>query len=376
MKSGEEKLLKAPDATVGLLLTELLGLLSPREPEPVDIGRILLVRPGGIGDAVLLCPAIRRIKEALGAEIDVLAEKRNREVFGLCPGLRKVFTYDDDLSILKPLFRNYDLIIDTEQWHRLSAIFARLARGKLRAGFSTNNRKKLFHRRVAYEINVHESLNFLRLVACATGTDYRPYYDIPFLEVPSPYRRWARALFRRLRGERLPVAVIFPGSARPEKRWDTDKFAELAQRLENRGARIIIVGGPGDKEPASRITRSLKDPMDFSGLTNLAQTAALIEQADVFISVDSGLMHIAYGLGTPSVSLFGPGNRTKWAPKGAIHRTVYRSFSCSPCSLFGKIPKCPYNYRCMKSIEVDEVEEAVLSLLGRERWKELSSLKA
>ena len=376
MKSGEEKILKALDNTVGVILTELLGLLSPGEPEHLDIRKVLLVRPGGIGDAVLLCPAIRRIKEALGAEIDVLAEKRNQEVFGLCPGLRKVFTYDDDLSILKPLFRNYDLIIDTEQWYRLSAIFARLARGKLRAGFSTNNRKKLFHRRVAYEINVHESLNFLRLVACATGTDYRPYYDIPFLEVPSPYRRWARALFRRLRGERLPVAVIFPGSARPEKRWDTDKFAELAQRLENRGARIIIVGGPGDKEPASRITRSLKDPMDFSGLTNLAQTAALIEQADVFISVDSGLMHIAYGLGTPSVSLFGPGNRTKWAPKGAIHRTVYRSFSCSPCSLFGKIPKCPYNYRCMKSIEVDEVEEAVLSLLGRERWKELSSLKA
>jgi len=376
MKSSEEKLLKMLDSTLGVILTEVLGLLGSGQPKTGSIRRVLVVRPGGIGDAVLLCPAIRRMKEVLDAEIDILAERRNREAFGLCPGLRKVFTYDEDLNLLRLLFRDYDLIIDTEQWYRLSALFARLARGKLRAGFSTNNRRKLFHRSAGYEIDAHESLNFLRLVALATGTEYRPYYDIPFLEVPSPYRRWARALFRRLKAERIPIVMIFPGSARPEKRWDPDRFAELAGRLEKRGAKIIIVGGPDDKEAASMISRSLSDPMDFSGLTNLAQTAALIEQADVFVSVDSGLMHIAYGLGTPSVSLFGPGNRAKWAPKGDIHRTVYRSFSCSPCSLFGKIPRCPYNYRCMKSIEVGEVEEAVLSVLGRKRWKELSSLKA
>jgi len=75
------------------------------------------------------------------------------------------------------------------------------------------------------------------------------------------------------------------------------------------------------------------------------------------------VLHIAVGLGVPTVSLFGPGRAKKWAPQGGQHMVINRGLSCSPCTTFGTTPSCPTAARCMRDITVDEVVNAVTMLL-------------
>jgi ADP-heptose:LPS heptosyltransferase len=95
------------------------------------------------------------------------------------------------------------------------------------------------------------------------------------------------------------------------------------------------------------------------------ETAAIISQLDLFATGDTGLMHIAYGVGTPTVSLFGAGIQKKWAPIGENHIAINKNLSCSPCTKFGYTPRCPYGVKCLSEITVEEVKEAVLKLLSR-----------
>jgi len=76
-------------------------------------------------------------------------------------------------------------------------------------------------------------------------------------------------------------------------------------------------------------------------------------------------LHLAYGIGIPSVSLFGAGNEKKWAPKGKNYRCINKHLSCSPCSIFGETPPCPIGVACLETITVEEVEQAALELLGK-----------
>ncbi|MRR37660.1 glycosyltransferase family 9 protein, partial [bacterium] len=73
-------------------------------------------------------------------------------------------------------------------------------------------------------------------------------------------------------------------------------------------------------------------------------------------------------LGIPTVSLFGPGRAKKWAPRGDNHIVVNKHLPCSPCTTFGYTPKCHINARCMADISVDEVEQAVMTLLARKNF--------
>ncbi len=375
MTQGEEKTLKLLDATCGYVLSEVFGIFTYRRNIPKEIRKVLFIRPGGIGDAVLLCPAIKKLIEKRGVLVDVLAETRNALAFELCRGLNKIYVYDRNLEILKPILNKYDVVIDTEQWYRLSAVAAFFCRGKTRIGFSTNNRYKLFNYTVNYDRHDYEAYNFLKLITPLLDgkMDYR--IDVPFLDIPDSIKRWAAFLLQKRKTSDMFIVVLFPGASKKEKRWPPEKFAALAQRLESRGCKIVLVGGDGDRELSSQIKKKVRNAVDLTGMTNLLQTAAIIGEADLFISADSGLLHIAYGLGIPTVSLFGPGSSEKWGPRGEMHIIISKPFPCVPCSMFGRIPHCPYNNKCMKSIEVDEVERAALSVLEKRAWKRQSSLK-
>jgi ADP-heptose:LPS heptosyltransferase len=102
------------------------------------------------------------------------------------------------------------------------------------------------------------------------------------------------------------------------------------------------------------------------------------------LSGDSGVLHIAMGLGVPTVSLFGPGRAGKWAPRGERHIVINKGLSCSPCTTFGTTPPCPISAQCLNDITVDEVFNAVAVLLTatgglssaccKKEWIEISNV--
>lgn len=349
------KLLKKIDSLVGAAIA---SWLPPAVVCPLQTPRhFLLIRPGGVGDAVLLAQLIITIKKScVSNRISILAERRNSGVFKLIPQVDNVVHYDRPTELIQVLLDNYDVVIDTEQWYRLSAVVARMVRAPVKIGFGTNDRSRLFSHAIQYDENAFEGDAFLDLLK-PLGLDC--HRDPVTLELPLESLSRAKQLLQPLCTE--PFVVIFPGSSIREKRWGVERFSCVAKCLDNDGYKVVVVGGHEDRVDGERIVGDAG--LCLAGMTTISETAAVIACSKLVISGDSGVLHIAAGLNIPTVSLFGPSSVMKWAPRGKKHVVLNYPQPCSSCSKYGTIPSCPIEVRCMKEITPDEVVEAARRLL-------------
>lgn len=351
--------LKLIDRMVGGIATALL-------PAPVrgtlgEPRRILVIRPGGMGDAVLLIPVLLALKDTFPlAVISVLAERRNAAAFSLCPAVERVLLYERACDLIAALRGGYDVVIDTEQWHRLSAVVARLAGAPLSIGFASNSRRRLFSHPVSYRHEAYEVTSFFELLE-PLGVEAAALKPGPFLSLPVAAMQRAGELLAPLGGQRF--LALFPGASIAERRWGAERFRGVAERLTRRGISVVVVGGECDAVEAAAVLQGVGG-LNLAGRTTLAETAAVIAQSALLLSGDSGVLHLAVGLGIPTVSLFGPGIEAKWGPKGKGHIVLNKQLSCSPCTRFGTTPPCPIKARCLSEITVTEVVAAVEKLLG------------
>lgn len=354
------RLLKFIDFIFGVLLVACFPRPATRCPQKVT--SILFIRPGGIGDAVLLIPTLKAALSTFPeVQIDVLAEKRNAEVFQLCPGIRAIYRYDKLGEFRDTLTSLYDVVVDTEQWHRLSALTARMIRSSLKIGFATNSRRRCFTHAVEYSQGDYEQDSFARLLEPLA----------PSLVVPreTPFISIAPEVCNSIEGvlpaddKRFRVA-IFPGASIPERRWGANNFHQVAAALVELGGEVVLIGGEGDRDDAGQIAQGLP-VLNLAGATSLQQSAAVLSSCHLLLGGDSGVLHLAVGLGVPTVSLFGSGIEAKWAPQEPQHSVINKRLSCSPCTRFGTTPSCPYGVACMKEISSHEVVDVVRQLLTK-----------
>lgn len=364
------RLLKILDATAGYLLCLLGGrvLLWKRgnegaRPAAVAPGKILVIRPGGMGDMILLLPMLRSLRQHYPeARIDVVCEKRNREILVLAGDPAITLLYDAaPLSTLYRLLRGgYDLAIDTEQFHHFSAVIAWLSGAPLRIGFKINPvRNSLYTHLVTYDLEGYEADEFRRLLA-PLGIHEAAVVE-GCLGGPTSAAPEAGSL------NHSPAIVLHIGASTRYKRWDTEKYAELVRRLgqdpgcQGGDGMICLVGGAPDKSMAEEIARrsSLGARVRCAaGAGGLAETASFIRGARLFIGGDSGLMHMAVAMGIPVVALFGPSDPLKWVPRGGRVAVVRKNLACSPCFIFGYHKLCR-SIACMAGVTVEDVMAAV-----------------
>lgn len=320
---------------------------------------ILILRPGGIGDAVHLIPIISAIKAHLPAsEIVILAERRNSKIFELSPAVNNIYCYDRPREFFKVFRRPYDVVIDTEQWHYLSAVVTRFVRSQRSVGFATNSREKMFTDSVSYSHDDYEAVSFARLLVPLEVPFVPPVGR--FLSVPASASEKIQKMLTGLPLECL--VVLFPGASIPERRWPPEKFAELAGLLHKSGCSVVIIGGPDDRQAGDVIAAGGR-ALNLAGNTSLIESAAILAKSALLVSGDSGVLHIAVGLNVPTVSLFGPGIARKWAPLGERHRVINLELPCSPCTRFGTTPPCAIGAKCIQEITVGQVWEQVQVLL-------------
>ncbi len=354
------KLLKFFDRIIGTPLVFLLSLIDYRKATLLQIKRILFIRPGGIGDAVLLLPAIDALKSRFpDSDIDILCEKRNAEIFRLSNVIDNIYLYDRGLDLFRSLKNKYDVVIDTEQWHRLSAVVAYLSGATIRIGFDTNERAKLFTHRIPYSHGDYEVYSFLHLIEPLIDGSCDFKADEPFINIKNDV---ASHLQDELKNKDRVIA-IFPGASVMERRWGGDKFGAVAKILSDKGYDIIILGSDADRADDERIKKHAGNCVDLAGRTNLRDIAAVLKKSRLLITADSGLMHIAYAVGTPTVSLFGSGIEKKWAPEGKGHVVINKNLGCSPCTRFGYTPHCKRDVECLSLISVEDVVAAVKTIL-------------
>ena len=374
---SQVKLLKFIDGIIGPSGVSLVRLIKKhRGRRPSRFKKILLIRPGGIGDAVLLFPAINALKTAFpDSDIDLLCEKRNAGIFELSERINRLYLYDKGLDLIKCLRSSYDVVIDTEQWHRLSAIVAYLTGAAVRIGFDTNERGRLFTHRIPYSHDDYEVYSFLHLIEPliesskfkVQGSGLLFDLDEPFLNIEDDPSIDFQSSTSYLQS---PTVAIFPGASVVERRWGGDRFGKVAKALNDKGYRVVMLGSNVDRKDAERIKKYASNSFDLTGRTSLEDVARVLKMSKLLITADSGLMHIAYAVGTPTVSLFGSGIEKKWAPRGKKHIVINKHIDCSPCTRFGYTPRCKRGVECLSSISVAEVIASVERILDRDQRAE------
>jgi heptosyltransferase-2 len=335
---------------------------------------ILIRSTNWIGDAVMTLPAVAAVRNTFPrARITILAKPWVAELFELCPDIDEIMLFHspgihDGLSgkwriareIRKKRFDAAILLQNAIE----AAIIAFLAGIPVRAGYNSDGRGLLLThsvRRTKAIREVHQSDYYLEMVK-ALGC--RPAGKEIHLHPGRAYDLPAETLLRRfgLEENRLLVGMAPGATYGPAKKWFPERFSSVADRLvDGFSAQILLFGSSEDNDTAATVQARAKYPLfDLTGKTSLNEAMALMSRCRLFISNDSGLMHVAAALGVPTVAIFGSTNPVTTSPPGRNHIIIHKDVVCSPCLK----PDCPTDFKCMDLIGVDDVYEAAVRMLG------------
>ena len=170
--------------------------------------------------------------------------------------------------------------------------------------------------------------------------------------------------------DRSPPLVLFPGGNQHliSRRWGADGFAAVGDALARRlDARAVVIGGPQDTAVAGDVLRSMTMPaVSAAGALSWGATGALLRGCRLFVTNDSGPLHLAAAVGAPTVAVFGPTDPAVFGPRHAPHAVVRAALPCSPCIRVGDFPPCPIRprERCLLSVTPDMVLTAADALLA------------
>lgn len=366
------RLLKILDATIGMLLCWLAGrilYLLHREAAfsefcAQDIKRVLVIRPGGLGDMVLLQPMLKKLHDQYPhALMDLICERRNEEILKLCPFPVNVFSYDArPFRLLWRLWAGgYDVVMDSEQFHYFSAVMAFLSRAPIRIGYKINpGRNPIYTHLITYDLEGYEADEFMKLLGpfgVCCPADVSGCLATPEVSLPEDVASRLGELQKA--GNRLILVHI--GTSTRYKAWALSNFTGLMRGLgEQQNLVIGLVGGRDDTVLATKVAEHCgmqSRVMVLAGRLTISQTAKILDGAGLFIGGDSGLAHLATAYGVPAVVMFGPSDAKKWCRESDTAAVVRKEMACSPCFIFGYHKYCR-TIACMKQVGVEEVLKA------------------
>jgi lipopolysaccharide heptosyltransferase II len=364
------------------LLCRFLGLFFPRRPPPRPFAprSLLIIRSCCLGDVLLATAVVGQVRAALPrTHIAFAVHPFARAAIEGNPHVDEVLECGD---IGVPRFRLRDYLRFVRVLHRrrfeaaivlerspLVGLLPFLGGVPVRAGLDNLGRGFAHTVRVPCPPDRHRAEIFLDVVR-ALGL---PVHERRLLFQPDETdRRWAQ---ERLSAE-VPWAVLAPGggvnpgTVLTRKRWPAEGYAELARRFLERGWGVVLVGNADDRESTGRVLQLLgptKRLIDLTGALTWGQLGAVVERGRVFVGNDSGPLHLAMAVGTPTVGLYGPTSPAIDGPFGTTpHAVVYHPLDCSPCFLNGRFrPRRP-QADCMLGITVEEVWAKVEGLVGLE----------
>lgn len=319
------------------MLVAKVGTLLFRARQPEQ--RPLIVRPGGMGDLILLCVAI----EELGLsprDFCWVIEKRS-EAWARYLGLDHV-CYDRGLAAtLWRIAGRFREVINSEQLYGLTQAVSVLAksRGGAVTSFATNRGKAWADRTVAYDADATpEADSFGHLVSAAI-----PASKAAASGKPRPRRRPSHG---------KPMVGI-AGLQSPSRHLTQAQWTDFI-RAKLGDTPFTLAAAPQDLDFAQRLCADFQGQGElFQG--DFAALCAAVAEAEEVLTVDGGFVHIASYFGVPATVLFTSGRFAKWAPLGAGSQVVRRlGLNCQPCTLFGQTPPCPHGFLC-KDINLRQI---------------------
>lgn len=338
--------------------------------------KILFIKLSAIGDVVQTLPALEAIKkqfpdseitwvveEAAAGILEghplidrLLVSRRRAWLRMLRHPLKAVRGITDIIRFVRDLRSvHYDIAIDFQGLSK-SGVLMGLARATRKIGFDrTREFSYLFlnERLPAYDAEKHALERYLDVARYLGANDLSSSCTLPI-------EREVSASRKKLEDMRSPgklLVVVNPVARWKTKLWPERNFADLADRLvKEKKAVVIFTGSAEDRVVNERIISMMREPaMNWAGETTLKELAALASLSSLFITTDTGPMHLAAAAGAKVMALFGPTAPWRTGPYGPSHGVVRTGIACSPC--FKR--KCEIGIRCMEGITVEEVMKQV-----------------
>lgn len=328
--------------------------------------RILIRATNWVGDAILSLPAVDAVRALFPrARITVLARPWVADIYRFGDFADEILLYErkqgvgqlrERLRVIAALrARRFDCALLLQNALD-AALLAALAGVPERIGYARDGRRWLLTRPVQTprkgEIPEHESFYYLELLRRAGWLERLPEQPV--------------ARLGRVRYEPASVIGVSPGAAYgTAKRWLPERFAAAAASLaREKRATVSVFGSAGESGLCERVAAEIRslgvEAQSLAGRTSLAEFIRLAARCMLFLTNDSGAMHVAAALGVPTVAVFGATNPQATAPLGERVRLVREPVECSPCLL----RECPIDHRCMTRVSSDRVVAAALELLA------------
>ncbi len=338
------------------------------------IEKILVRAVNWVGDAVMTLPAVDALGEIFPhAEIVVLAKPWVAPVYEGRPAVHEVMIYRKEDGLLKGFgglgsaigklrVRKFDIAVLFQNAFE-AAFLARAAGIPRRLGYDRDGRGILLTHRVPmnfFKPGTHQVEFYLNLLrAVGWNAESRD----PVIEAPGDARRSClQILAGKGVSEKELLVALSPGAMFGDaKRWPVERFASVGDMAADKwGARVLVMGSGKEAFVCRSVESAMTGPsINLCGETSLDVAMAVIERCSMFVTNDSGLMHMAAALGVPTVAVFGSTDPVATGPRGPHTRIVRHPVDCAPCLK----ASCPRDFRCMKAIEPIHV------------WNEMESLR-
>ncbi len=353
-------------------LSILTFFLRKKNLDISKVENVLIFTQKRIGDTIVSIPSFRAIKENLPkSQITVFSISYIEDILERIPFIDNIVTYDKGFSffqkakLARQLFSNtkeFDLAVDlTCDYTFETALWAFLSKAKYRVGYNTYGRGFLFHKAVDHKKeSIHitdEILNIPRSINL--DTDNKSLHISASNEALGEVRQSLHT--SQIEKEDILVG-IHPGGHYPTQRWKTDRFAALADKLiEKFDINIVLLGGPQETVLLEAIKKNMKKTPISPLNQPVRNLLAFIQSCDLLICNNSGPLHLAAALGTPTVSFMGPTLPERWWPLGQDHMIIRKDLDCMPCNDgFCKLK----SFDCMELITVEEALEAAEKILS------------
>jgi len=364
----------------GRPVPSLLATTPPRDGTPPAPRRILCMKFYGLGNMVILMPVLAAIRARYpDAEIDFMTMPGNTTLLERSGTVTHAIAVDTSTptrflgSFLRAMRhvreRRYDVVIDFEQFVKISCLIGYLSGAPERIGFNTDGQRRGFTytTRVVYTDSDHMTAIFARLIRPLGITGPLPTPTLPLLD---PERDHAAAFLAEhgVAPGHVPLIVVHLGIGMnfyrvPLKRWEPGNFAAVADALIERFGAAVVFTGQGAEERAlvASARAVMRHPaIDASDRFSVTELAALLQRAHLVVANDTSVMHLAALMGTPVAALFGPTAPLHYGPRGDQHLVFYRDLYCSPCltNYNLKISRC-LEPVCMRGITPEAVVSAI-----------------
>jgi heptosyltransferase II len=347
---------------------------SAEFPEPDKYKRILIVRTDRVGDVILTTPVIKALRDAYpGAYLAMAVRPYTKVIVEGNPYLDEVIVYDKDgaqkswfsaLRFSRDLAKKrFDLAIVVNPSNRsnlipfLAGIPKRVGYDRKLGWLLTDRIKDTKFEGLKHEIEYN--LDLVRTLGIEPGD------KTTFMPISENSEKWAEAVLSKYNIRPADkLCVLNPGASDNSKMWPAERYAQVAEKLAQKGMKIVILGGPQDQAVCREVIKRLRCPcIDMVANNDISQAASFLRRASLFISSDTGPMHIASSLGVPVIAILGrsqPGlSPLRWGPSNKNSRVVHKDVGCVECLAHC----CPKGFLCLQAITAEDVFKAAEELL-------------